>query len=46
MAAGGSLPFVRNQSMLIIAFIICPKVDDFLWWVGVLGGGAYCDGLA
>ena len=27
--------------MLFITFTICPKVDDFLWWGGVLGGGVY-----
>ncbi len=37
----GSLSFVPNQNMLFITFIICPKVEDFLWWGGVLGGGVY-----
>ena len=37
----GCLPFVPNQNMLVITFIICPKVDDFLWWGGVVGGGVY-----
>ena len=27
--------------MLFITFIIYPKVDSFLWWGGVLGGGVY-----
>ena len=27
--------------MLFITFIICPEVDDFLWWGGVLGGSVY-----
>ena len=38
---GGSLPFVSNQNGLSITFIICPKVDDFLWWGGALGGDVY-----
>ena len=31
------LPFVPNQNGLFITFIICPKVDNFLWWGGVVG---------
>ena len=27
--------------MLFITFIFCPKLDDFLCWGGVLGGGVY-----
>ena len=27
--------------MFFIILIFCPKVDDFLWWGGVLGGGVY-----
>ena len=37
----GSLPFVPNQNGLFLTFIICPKVDDFLWWGGVVGGVVY-----
>ena len=37
----GSLPFVPNQNGLFIIFIICPKVDDFLWWGGMVGDGVY-----
>ena len=37
----GSLPFVPNQNGLFLTFIICPKIGDFLWWGGVVGGGVY-----
>ena len=37
----GSLPFVPNQNGLFITFFICPKIDDFLWWGGMVGGGVY-----
>ena len=33
--------FCSEPEHVFITFIICPKVDDFLWWGGVLGGGVY-----
>ena len=37
----GSFLFVYNQNKLFLTYIMCPKVDYFLWWKGMLGGGVY-----